>query len=123
MSAKGRPLTPEVKKVIVSVKQYFDQFVTDKGEKTSTQQTASAVGVGEATVKRIMADFNREPSLLDREPSERGRRSYSIDGSNQEKVRLYIREANQKGNYITLNTIRDFLLECEPEESFHIQTS
>ena len=66
-----------------------------------------------------MADFNREPSSLDREPSQRGRRSYSIDGSNQEKVRLYIREANQKGNYITLNTIRDFLLECEP---FHITT-
>lgn len=122
MTVRGRPLTSEVKKAIVSVKQYFDQYVAGETIETSTQRTASAVGVGEATVKRIMADYNREPSLLEREPGQRGRPSYSIDTSSQEKVRLYVRKANQNGNYITLNTIRDFLSENGLEESFHIAT-
>ena len=122
MTVRGRPLTPEVKKAIVSVKQYFDQHVAGEITETSTQRTASAIGVGEATVKRIMADYNRDPSLLEREPSQRGRPSYSIDASSQEKVRLYVRKANQNGNHITLTTIRDFLSENGVEESYHIAT-
>ena len=122
MSVRGRALTAEVKKAIVSIKGYFDQYPTGEKSKTSTQRTASAVGVGEASVKRILADYNRDPSLLDREPSDRGHRSYCINASNQEKLRLYIREANQKGTYITLKTIRDFLSDNAPKESFHIAT-
>ena len=122
MTARGRPLTPELKKAIVSVKQYFDQCGTEEILEASTQRTASAIGVGEATVKRIMADYNRDPSLLEREPSQRGRPSYSIDASSQEKVRLYVRKANQNGNHITLNTLRDFLSENGVKESYHIVT-
>ena len=119
---RGKPLTPEVEKVIVSVKQYFDQSVSGEIIETSTQRTASAIGVGEATVKRIMADYNRDPSLLEREPSQRGRPSYCIDALFQEKVRLYVRKANQAGTHITLNTIREFLSENGVEESYHIAT-
>ena len=122
MTVRGRPLTPEVKKAIVSVKQYFDQYVAGEIIETSTQRTASAMGVGEATVKRIMADYNRDPSLLEREPGQRGRPSYSIDASSQEKVRLYVRTANRNGNHVTLKTIRDFLSENGVEESYHIAT-
>ncbi len=122
MSVRGRPLAPDFKKAIVLIKQYFDNCTEEEWAKTSTRQAASAVGVGEATVKRIMADFNRDPSLLDRQPNDRGHRSYSIDSSYQEKARLYIRQANQKGDYITLNTIKNFLLEHESDESFHIAT-
>ncbi len=123
MAIQGKALTPEVKKLIVSIKLYFDQNKSKKGVPVaSVQKVAQAVNVGVATVKRIMADYNRDPDLLEQPPSNRGRRSHAIDASYQEKVRSYIREANQNGTYITLNQIRDFLLKNGADESFHIST-
>ncbi len=123
MPLRGKPLTSVEKKLIVSVKQYFDRHPSgEKAFESSTKRAADAVGVGEATVKRIMADYNRDPELLNREPKERGRREYSIDISYQEQVRKYVREANQKGEYITLKTINNFLVESGIKESFHRAT-
>ncbi|MCP5008116.1 MAG: hypothetical protein GY941_29890, partial [Planctomycetes bacterium] len=67
-SVQGKPLTPEVKKLIVSIKHYFDQS-GPKIAKPSAEHTACAAGIGVATVKRIMADYNRNPNLLDKPPS------------------------------------------------------
>ena len=120
-SVRGKPLTPEVKKVIVSVKHYFDRD-DRKGARLSAQRTANAVGIGIATVKRIMAEYNRDPHRLDRAPSLRGRRGFAVSASHQERVRQYVREANRRGSYITLETIRKFLQENQPEESFHLAT-
>ncbi len=120
-SVQGKPLTPEVKKLLVSVKHYFDHSDL-KIIKSSAECTAEATGIGVATVKRIMADYNRDPKLLDRPPGSRGRRSYAVNISHQERVRQYVREANQKGEYITLETIRQFLQEIQSDESFHIAT-
>ena len=118
---RGRPLTAEVKRVIVSVKHYFDR--NDKfGNKPSTERTAEAVSIGEATVKRIMADYNRDPDLLNKPPSGRGRRSHAVNACHQERVRKFIRDANQRGAYITLESIRNFLRESKSDESFHIAT-
>lgn len=123
MAVRGKALTPEAKKLIVSVKLYFDRHESKKAISTpSVQRTAEAASIGVATVKRIMADYNRDPNLLERPPSDRGRRSYAIDASYQEKVRAYIREANRNGAYITLSEIRNFLLEKGADESFHIST-
>ncbi len=123
MAIRGKALTPEVKKLIVSVKLYFDRFKSKKEVPVSSvQRTADAVDVGVATVKRIMADYGRDPDLLEQPPSDRGRKSYAINASYQEKVRAYVREANQNGNYITLSKIREFLLENGADESFHIST-
>ncbi len=107
-SIQGKPLTPEVKKLIVSIKHYFD-LNDPKTAKSSTERTADAAGIGVATIKRIMADYNRNSNLLDNPPSIRGRRSYAVNISHQERVRQYVRKANQKGEYITLETIRNFL--------------
>ena len=63
ISRKGKPLTPEVKKLTVSVKQYFDQ-ANFKPAGSSVKRTSDALGIGVATVKRIMADYNRDPNLL-----------------------------------------------------------
>jgi len=123
MTIQGKALAPEVKKLIVSVKLYFDRFKSKKEVSVSSvQRTAEAASIGVATVKRIMADYNRNPNLLERPPSDRGRKSYAIDASYQEKVRAYVREANQSGAYITLSKIREFLLENGADESFHIST-
>ncbi len=120
-SAQGKPLTPDVKKLIVLMKHYFDRK-DQKKAKSSAEHTADAAGIGVATVKRIMADYNRNPNLLDKPPSIRGHRSYAVNISHQERVRQYVRKANQQGEYITLETIRKFLQDIKPDESFHIAT-
>ena len=123
-SKKGKPLTPEVKKLVVSAKKYFDRSKLEKKlqDNPSTKQTADALGIGEASVKRIMADYNLDPDLLDEPPKSRGHRFHSISASYQEIVRQYIRTANQNGEYITLEHVKNFLLENSVDKSFHIIT-
>jgi transposase len=121
LSSRGRPLTPEAKKLVVSVKQYFDRNKF-KPMVPGTKRTADALGIGIATVKRIMADYNRDPKLLDKPAKIRGRPAHAVGVSNQEAVRAYIRSANKQGAYITLADIRDFLKGDSTEEQFHIAT-
>jgi hypothetical protein len=120
-SIRGKPLTPETKKNVVSVKQYFDRNKFQPSE-PSFKRTAEALGIGQATVKRIMADYTRDPSLLDKPINIRGRPAHSVSTSYQEAVRTFIRSANKNGEYITLATIRDFLAGKSGDESFHITT-
>lgn len=120
-SIRGKALTPEAKKNVVSVKQYFDQNKFLPLE-SSTKRTADALGIGQATVKRVMADYGRDPSLLDEPAKPRGRPAHAVSTSNQEAVRTFVRTANKNGEHITLATIRDFLKEKSGDESFHIAT-
>jgi len=120
-SNRGRPLTPETKKLVVLIKQYFDRNKF-KPMEPSTKRTADALDIGIATVKRVMADYNRDPKLLDGPAKMRGRPAHAVSASYQEAVRSYIRSANKKGEYITLVNIRDFLKENSTGEPFHIAT-
>ena len=95
-SRRGKPLTPKIKKIVVSVKQYFDRNKSTSRE-PSVKRTADAIGIGVASIKRIMADYNRDPDLLDKPTKMRGRPVYAVDISHQESVRTYIRSANSKG--------------------------
>ena len=55
---RGRPFTPEEKNFIVTLKQYFDRNRPESGPKdSSVQMTADALGIGLATVNRIMASY------------------------------------------------------------------
>jgi transposase len=121
MSSRGRPLTPEVKKIVVSVKQYFDKVKIAPVE-PSVNRTANALGIGVATVKRIMADYNRDADLLDKPAEIRGRPVYAVDTSHQQVVRSYIRTANNQGQHITLADVQRFLNSEYPDESFHKAT-
>ena len=121
VSCRGKPLTPEIKKLTVSAKQYFDRKKLTPAE-PSVKRTADALGIGIATVKRIMADYNRDPGLLDKPAKLRGRPIYAVSVSYQESTRSYIRAANKKGEYITLAVIRNFLEEEYPDESFNKAT-
>lgn len=121
ISSRGKPLTPETKKLTVSVKKYFDQAKITPAE-PSVKRTAEALGIGVATVKRIMADYNRDPSLLDEPAKMRGRPVYAVSASHQEAVRTYVRSANNEGRHITLADIQNFLKEEYADESFHKAT-
>lgn len=96
-------------------------FGTDE---SAAQMTADALGVGLATVNRVMANYCKDPDSIDTPPRMRGRPTYSIDSSYQEQVRGYIRQGNLEGSHITLEMIRDFLKENtqNSEKSFHLST-
>ncbi len=120
---KGRPLCPEEKKLLVSVKHYFDRNKSEFGSsESSAQMTSDALGIGLATVNRVMANYHKDPDSLNVPSPLRGRPSYSVDVSPQEAIRAYIRQANLEGRHITLDTIRDFLQGKSPDESFHLST-
>ncbi|MCF8077474.1 MAG: transposase [Desulfotignum sp.] len=121
ISSRGRPLSPETKKAVVSIKQYFDGKRLQPVE-PSVKRAADALGIGVATVKRIMADYNRDPKLLDEPNRLRGRPTHALSVTHQEAVRTYIRSANQQGKYITLSDIEGFLKNRSEEEVFHIST-
>lgn len=119
----GKPLCPEEKRLLISVKQYFDRNKSEFGSsEPAAQMAADALGVGLATVNRIMASYRKDPESINAPPQVRGRPTYSVDVSHQEAVRSYIREANLEGRHITLESIRSFLQEKSPNESFHIST-
>lgn len=95
---RGKPLEPGEKRAIVCVKGYFDRNKKEFGlTKSSAQLTADALEVSVSTVKRVMADFLRDPSLLNKAPEPKGRPGYAIDSSHEEAVRSFIRNANQNG--------------------------
>jgi len=120
---RGKPLKAGEKRAIVCVKNYFDRNKKAFGvTESSVQLTAEALEIGVSTVNRVMADFRRDPSLLDKEPEPKGRPGYAIDSSHQEAIRSFIRDANQKGRYITASTISDFMQERDPDSHFHRTT-
>ncbi len=120
---KGKPLCPEEKKLLVSVKQYFDRNRLEFGSsEPAAEMTADALGVGLATVNRVMASYRKDPDSINAPAQMRGRPSYSVDTSHQEAIRAYIRKANLEGHHITLESIRSFLQEKSPGESCHVST-
>jgi len=121
ISSRGKALSPEIKKLVVSAKQYFDNNELTPKE-PSVKRTADVFGIGIASVKRIMADYNRDPDLLDKPKEMRGRPVHAVNASHQEIVRSYIRAANSKGEHITLADIQTFLEKRYPDESFHKTT-
>ena len=120
---RGKPLKPEEKYAIVSVKNYFDLNRKELGfSENSVQLTADALEMGVSTVKRVMADFRRNPELLNERPKPKGRPNYILNNSNKEIIRSFIRDANQKGMHITLSVLTDFLKEEKSGSSFHLTT-
>jgi len=108
VATQGSPLTPEFKRAIVLLKDYFDRTKGDSREQdcSSAQRAANALGVGIATVKRVMADCNRNPDVLEREVSlRRGRPPRALADSLQTITRDYVRQANREGAHITLEML------------------
>jgi transposase len=117
---RGKPLEPGKKRAIVSVKGYFDRNKKELGlTESSVQLTADALEIGVSTVKRVMADYRRDPLLLDKPPKPKGHPNYAIDCSHEEVVRHFIRNANQNGQYITISSISELIRDKEPNIRFH----
>jgi len=122
--SQGKALSREDKKKVVALKKYFDRTKNDKQEQASSsaQKVANAFGIGIATVKRIMADYNRGVNFEDNIKIYRGRPQRSLSDSMQTVVREYIRSANKEGSYITLEMLCRHLEEIAPEQQFSVRT-
>jgi transposase len=108
------------------LKEYFDRNkAMMKVKDSSTQMVADALGIGLATVDRIMANYRKDPNSVYVSMPPKGRPEYVLDSSFQEIVRSYVRAANLEGSYITLEMIKEHLqkqFKDDFQEGFHIAT-
>lgn len=113
MSFQGSQFTPDMRKLVVNVKIFFDDYKTKipLEKRQSSCLAANALGIGEATVKRIMAAFNNsgESGLYWDKSDSRGKPPYSINSGVESSVRSFVRSSNQNGEQITLDSIKCFL--------------
>lgn len=124
MTIQGKALTPTEKETIVALKKYFDRTREDMQEQTSpsSQRVVNALGVGIATVKRVMADYNRGVIFTEQEKIHKGRPPRVLSDSMQTVTREYVRNANMEGSHITLETLCKHLKNIKPEQEFSVRT-
>lgn len=115
MSFQGREFSPEMIRFVVNLKRQYDgekktgSFVSTKNP---TGRVAHNLGIGEATVKRIMARYNRDgEKIVIPETKPRGKPAHQVSRNLQPVVRDYIRSHNLLGQYISVEKVRNFLME------------
>ncbi len=123
MPTQGSALTLEQKQAIVDLKHYFDRTKTDATEHNlpSVNKVAHALGAGVSTVKRVMADYKRNPNFTPASAS-RGKPQLVVDDGNQGIVRSYVRSSNLEGNHITVENIYEHLVELCGEQNYNIRS-
>jgi transposase len=124
MATQGKALTSVEKETIVVLKKYFDRTKGDLQEQKnpSVQRVVNALGVGIATVKRVMADHNRGVDFSEQVAPLKGRPPKALSDSMQSVTREYVRSANKNGAHITLDLLCKHLEKTKPEQEFSIRT-
>ena len=109
MSFQGSEFTPEMRKMIVNVKHFFDDIKKkqDAMDIPASKLAASALDISESTVKKIMAVFNKkgEDGLSFSKFQQRGHPAYTIGSDSVPLVRQFIREANRNGDQVNIKII------------------
>ena len=120
MSFQGVEFTPEMRKMVVSVKHFFDHTKKTPNDliNPASQLTASALNISESTVKMIMAAFNKngKEGLGFSKFQQRGRPIYTLDSGIEPLVRQFVRSGNRDGNQVNIEIIRNFMrdeLNCD----------
>ncbi|KPA09264.1 hypothetical protein MHK_010534 [Candidatus Magnetomorum sp. HK-1] len=113
MSFQGKEFGPEMIQMIVNLKHHYDEE-KKAGKFVSTQNSLKRVsiglGIGEITVKRIMADYNKGETKKYLS-SDRGKPPYRLSDNLQVVIREYIREKNLNGQKVTADQLREALIE------------
>ena len=99
-----------MKQLVMNLKRHFD--AEKRAEKyVSTQNAAKRVAqgldIGEATVKRIMADSSR--TNTQKAETARGKSPYRVSKNLQPVIRTCVREKNLQGQKIRADDIQDYL--------------
>ena len=125
MSFQGKEFTPGMKQLVINLKQFNDIESRQKKFKAvwAIEQTAKGLGIGQATVRRIMAEYNKnKQNVLDSLPKTRGKPKYTIPQSIQPVVRQYIRSQNLKGRHVSVDLVRNHLAKINPDYNFPTTT-
>ncbi len=113
MSFQGIEFTPEMRKMVVNSKHFFDSLKPSPNSlnKPATQLTANALGISESTVKVIMSAYNKkgDEGLDWSNFEQRGHPAYAVESGIQPLVRQFIRKANQDGEQVNVEIIRRFM--------------
>ena len=113
MAFQGKEFTQEMKQMIVNLKLHFDKekkagkFVLTKN---AAGRVAHGLGIGEASVKRIMA-AHKQGKKYSVEEKTRGKPPYRLSLNLQPVIREFIRQKNLKGQKIGAEQIRDYLFQ------------
>lgn len=121
MAFQGKEFNQGMKQLVVNLKQFYDIEKRQKKLKAAwaIERTAKAIGIGEATVRRIMAEYNKNEQNIPVDlPKARGRPEYLISCSLQPIIRQYIRAQNLKGQHVSVDLVRDHLAKINSEYEF-----
>ena len=114
MSFQGKEFTPEMKHLVVNLKLFFDnERKTSKEVSTRNPsgRTAKGLGIGEATVKRIMAEYYKNEQAIPEEAAKgRGKPEYTAAANLQPVIRQYVRSRNLLGQRVGIEKLRDYLM-------------
>ena len=125
MSFQGKEFTQGMKQLVINLKEFYDVERQDKKLKApwAIEQTAKGLGIGEATVRRIMAEYNKnQQSIPDDAIKLRGKPEYAVPQSLQSIVRQYIRSQNLKGSHVSVDLVRNYLIQINPDYNFPTTT-
>ncbi len=125
MAFQGKEFTQGMKQFVINLKQFNDIERCQNNLKAvwAIQQTAKGLDIGEATVRRIMAEYNRNKQNVPADlPKARGRPEYMIPNDLQPIVRHYIRSQNLKGQHVSVELVRQHLAQIKPEYEFPTTT-
>ncbi len=114
MSFQGKQLSHDMVEMVVRLKEFHEiERKTEKfvSTKNSTGRTAMALGVGIATVKRVMANYKKHGNQVVVQTKPRpGRPPSRICPVMQPIVREYIRNENLSGQQISISKVCKFLI-------------
>ncbi len=121
MSFQGKEFTPGMKQLVINLKEFNDIERRENDYKAvwAIEQTAKGLGIGQATVRRIMAEYNKNKQTVpDSEPKTRGKPEYTIPLNLQPVVRQYVRSQNLKGLHVSVDLVRTHLAQTNPDYIF-----
>lgn len=125
MSFQGKEFSIGMRQLVVNLVQ-FNEIERQRNHFKAVwtiEQTAKGLGIGEVTVRRIMADYNRNnKSIPDKTEISRGKPEYVIPDCLQPVIRSYIREQNLKGQHASVELLRRHLATIKPEYDFSYTT-
>ena len=125
MAFQGKEFTQGMKQLVVNLKQFNDseRHRDDFKAAWAIEQTALGLGIGEATVRRIMAEYNKNKQHIpEDQPKARGRPEHLVPKELQSVVRQYIRSQNLKGHHVSVEHVRDYLYQLNAEHTFPATT-
>jgi hypothetical protein len=114
MSFQGKEFTSEVKQIVVNLKLFFDKERKNHrvvSTRNPAKRTAEGLGIGEASVKRIMAEYRQhDQKIIDKPLKQRGKPEYNASVNLQPVIRQYIRSKNMAGQRVGIEKLRDYLI-------------